>query len=86
MSTSRRVYWGSLGGDVQCSDHTGYEASAAERLRVSPRLRRIETSMTVWHRLTSADVAEWVSYLVENGEAPEACDGCRWIARQGVSV
>jgi len=42
--------------------------------------------MTVWERLSSAEVAEWVSYLVENGEAPEACDGCRWIARQGVSV
>ena len=46
--------WSDLGGTIYCPDHLGMYASAA--LEKRPQARRIETPITVWTRMTSAEM------------------------------
>ena len=46
--------WSDLGGMVACRDHLGGYATYA--LEDNPRLRKIETPITVWRKLSKADL------------------------------
>jgi hypothetical protein len=57
---SSQELWSSSGGEIACRDHLGGYATFA--LRESPRLRKVETPITVWRRFS------------ESGFACESCD------------
>jgi hypothetical protein len=80
-TTKHQSLWENLNGEVQCPKHMGYEASAEYRLAENPKLRRIETSMTVWKRMSPAAVNEWTEWIAEMYDIAEPCEGCRWEAK-----
>lgn len=76
MTTTQkpRAFYTALGGEVACAEHIGMEAQAL--LARQPLARTIETSMTVWERMTREELADWMTFLAEHDET-EACETCR---------
>lgn len=71
-----------LDGRIACFDHLGGYAQAA--FSRSPRSRRQETPLTVWERLSEADIVEIESivhddYVLENFTV--ACEECAYDER-----
>lgn len=62
-----------LNGRICCTDCLGSAASA--ELRHKPKARQLRTSLTVWDRLTVAEVAEFVA---DCGIVGPACESCRY--------
>lgn len=62
-----------LNGRICCTDHLGSEGEA--EYRYSPKARTLRTSMTVWDRLTNAEVA---SFVADCDIVGPACEACRW--------
>ena len=54
MADTKTELWSDLGGMVACRDHLGGYATYA--LEDNPRLRKIETPLTVWRKLTAKDM------------------------------
>ena len=54
MTGTKTQLWSDLGGMVACRDHLGGYATYA--LEDNPRLRKIETPITVWQKLTKTDL------------------------------
>ena len=51
--TTATELWDDSGGRVACRDHLGAYATGA--LEENPRLRKIETPITVWRKMSKTD-------------------------------
>lgn len=60
-----------LNGRIACTNHLGSEGES--EYRHNPKARTLRTSMTVWERMTKADVASFVDECDIVGPACEAC-------------
>lgn len=67
--------WESNSGRVCCPDHLGNAASAQRS--ANPRALGLVTSLDVWRRMSSDDVAEWAEFMAEMGRSV-LCEGCRF--------
>ena len=57
-TTPNTELWDDLGGRVACRKHLGGYATSA--LMENPKLRKIETPITVWRKMSKADCApDW---------------------------
>lgn len=74
MATKTSSYWTSNNGAVACEKHLGYSASA--ELQANPKARTLYGACDTWHKMTKADLAEWLVFLEGHG-LTEACEFCR---------
>jgi hypothetical protein len=66
-----------LNGRLACFDHIGAYAQAA--FSRSPRSRRQETPLTVWERLSKADISSIDEEFAKYGmEGSVMCDECAY--------
>jgi hypothetical protein len=73
MATTTRVagrFWMDLNGWVVCEQHAGYSLGAAIRSRPGAKTHR--TDITVWERLTRAEVTELAALVGR----PSPCEAC----------
>jgi len=68
------TYWTSNGGQVSCGKHIGYSATA--ELEANPKARVLYGACDTWHRMTKADLTEWIKFLEDYGQT-EPCETCR---------
>jgi len=77
METNNEL-WTDLGGMMSCRQHMGGYATSA--LEQTPKARKIETPITVWHKMTAAEcVPQTVTY--DDGYSFEfvpACERCEY--------
>jgi hypothetical protein len=62
------AYYEDTNGRICCVEHAGNYVHAA--LAAKPNLKRIETPMTMWIKLTDADIAEVATW---NADICETC-------------
>ena len=75
-TTTKTTFWTDLNGRVCCQDHIG--ANASYILNTNPRIRIIETDITVWERMTGDELTEWSEFLNTEMNETELCETCRW--------
>jgi hypothetical protein len=74
-TTKNQTLWQDLQGFVACPKHMGISASTL--LQHNPKARMIRTDLTIWERLTRAEVTDWLGFLSEQNESRIGCDTCR---------
>jgi hypothetical protein len=78
-ATKKPTFWTDLNGRTCCPDHMGCYADVI--LKQNPRTRVIQTDLTVWERMTAAEIAEWSEYLAAEYGETELCETCKWEAK-----
>ena len=71
------VLWASTAGEVSCPQHMGAYAKAA--LEQTPKARKIETPLTVWHKMTAHERRVQRVYFEDDDEVFDwlpACETC----------
>ena len=73
-TTTTARYWQNNNGSVCCDNHIGYSATA--ELQANPKARTLYGGCDTWHRMTKAEIADWIKFLTGYGHT-EACESCR---------
>ena len=73
-NTTTKTFWQNNNGEVSCTDHIGYSATA--ELQANPKARTLYGACDTWHRMTKNEIAEWTEFLAGHGHT-EACESCR---------